>query len=350
MNIQRANMYAGAIIGSLLFFLLVNFFADLIYFGPEEAGEEEEVLAYAVETEEAEGGGEGAGEEAAGPDWSALLAAVDAAQGEKLFAKCKSCHSLEPGVNKVGPSLAGVVGRPIASVEGFSYSPALREMAGERWTLENLAAFLMDPKGFAPGTKMSFKGFKKPEEAVAMVVYLNEAGGNPVPLGPEKKAEAPAPEPAEETAAVEAPAAGETAEAPAQAPAAPAAEPAEAGKQAGSEAAAATEGGGDLLAGADLARGEKVFKKCKSCHSLEPGKNKLGPTLYGLVGRPVASVEGYSYSAAMKEKGGTWTVEALDAFLAKPKEFVPGTKMSFSGLRKPEDRAAVIAYIKAQGG
>ena len=106
------------------------------------------------------------------------------------------------------------------------------------------------------------------------------------------------------------------------------------------------------LAGADAgdpAKGEKVFKKCKACHSVEPGKNKVGPTLFGVVGRVVGSVEGYKYSKAMlakKDEGLVWTEENLDKFLEKPKKFIPGTKMSFAGLRKPQQRADVIAYLK----
>ncbi len=101
-------------------------------------------------------------------------------------------------------------------------------------------------------------------------------------------------------------------------------------------------------AGGDMA-GAKVFKKCKSCHKLDQsGKNGTGPNLWGVVGRQVASVEGFRYSDALKGKGGTWDEAALDAFLADPKKAVPGTKMTFAGLKKPEDRAAVIAYLAAQ--
>jgi len=100
------------------------------------------------------------------------------------------------------------------------------------------------------------------------------------------------------------------------------------------------------LAGADLAKGEKLFKRCKTCHSLEEGKKKVGPSLFGLFGRTAGSVEGYKYSKAMKESGIVWDEETLDAFLTKPKDLVPKTKMSFPGFKNEQDRIDIIAYLK----
>jgi cytochrome c len=100
------------------------------------------------------------------------------------------------------------------------------------------------------------------------------------------------------------------------------------------------------LAGADLAKGEKLFKRCKTCHSLEEGKKKVGPSLFGLFGRTAGSVEGYKYSKAMKESGIVWDEETLDAYLTKPKDLVPKTKMAFPGLKKEQDRIDIIAYLK----
>lgn len=104
-----------------------------------------------------------------------------------------------------------------------------------------------------------------------------------------------------------------------------------------------------LMAAADAAKGETVFKKCGACHKLD-GANAVGPHLDAVVGRPVASVEGFAYSDGMHAHGGDWTPEALFAFLEDPKGVVPGTKMSFAGLPKPEDRANVIAYLEQHGG
>jgi cytochrome c len=95
----------------------------------------------------------------------------------------------------------------------------------------------------------------------------------------------------------------------------------------------------------DAAAGKAVFNKCAICHTTAPAKNGLGPTLFGVVGRHSASVIGFSYSAAMKTADKTWDEATLDVYLTNPKVLVPGTKMVFAGLPKPEDRANVIAYL-----
>ena len=97
---------------------------------------------------------------------------------------------------------------------------------------------------------------------------------------------------------------------------------------------------------ADVDAGKKVFRKCKACHTLkEGGKSAIGPNLYGVVGRNAATVDGFKYSKAMKESGLVWDEETLTGYLTKPKEFLPGNKMPFPGLKKPEQIENVIAYI-----
>jgi cytochrome c len=104
----------------------------------------------------------------------------------------------------------------------------------------------------------------------------------------------------------------------------------------------------DLLPNATVAQGETVSKICASCHVFEKGGgNRIGPNLYGVVGRARATAPDFAYSDAMKAKGGSWTVDSLNEFLWNPQAFVPGTKMTFTGLKKPEDRAAIITYLES---
>ena len=95
--------------------------------------------------------------------------------------------------------------------------------------------------------------------------------------------------------------------------------------------------------------GEAVFKKnCAICHTVEAGKNKIGPALSGIVGRKAGTISGFNYSAANNSSGATWDEQTLDTYLIAPQKFIPGTKMVFVGLPNPEDRKALIAYLKEQ--
>lgn len=102
-------------------------------------------------------------------------------------------------------------------------------------------------------------------------------------------------------------------------------------------------------AGGDPAKGKVVFRKCQSCHSLGEGQNRTGPTLFHIVGRPIASVEGFHYSEAMRAFAGggkVWDEATLATYLPAPRDVVDGTRMMFVGLKKPEDVANVIAYLE----
>jgi len=99
-----------------------------------------------------------------------------------------------------------------------------------------------------------------------------------------------------------------------------------------------------LLAAADAGNGAKVYSKCKACHKVD-GSNGTGPYLNGVIGRDIGSVDGFGYSAILTELEGDWTPEAMNAFLEDVKGYAPGTKMSFSGLKKETDRANLIAYL-----
>tara|TARA_Y100000590_G_scaffold464608_1_gene634470 strand:+ start:228 stop:755 length:528 start_codon:yes stop_codon:yes gene_type:complete len=101
-----------------------------------------------------------------------------------------------------------------------------------------------------------------------------------------------------------------------------------------------------IFASTNAADGEKVFKKCAACHSIaQGGGNKIGPALWGVLGRKVGAVTDYKYSKAMAAYGKNWSFEEMNGFLLKPKDWIKGTKMSFAGLKKAKDRAAVILYM-----
>ena len=113
--------------------------------------------------------------------------------------------------------------------------------------------------------------------------------------------------------------------------------------------ASSSTGSGDimaLLASASAADGKKVFKKCAACHSIaKGGGNKIGPALWGVLGRQAGSISDYKYSKAMATHGKSWSFEEMNGFLIKPKDWIKGTKMTFVGLKKETERAAVILYM-----
>ena len=156
----------GAVCGSLLVFLLGNWAADSLY-SMEGGHGGEETQSYVIAVEDS--GAAAAVEE--GPAFADLYAAADVAAGEKAFAKCKACHKVD-GTDGTGPHLNGVVGRAKAAAAGFGYSDVLKGMAADSWTPENLDAFLENPKGYAPGTKMSFAGLPKVQDRANLIAYL----------------------------------------------------------------------------------------------------------------------------------------------------------------------------------
>lgn len=98
----------------------------------------------------------------------------------------------------------------------------------------------------------------------------------------------------------------------------------------------------------NAAKGEKVFAQCKACHVAEEGKNRVGPSLWAIVGRKSGSIAGFNYSKANKESGVTWSEDVLFTYLEAPAKFMPGTRMAFGGLKQVQDRADVIAYLKTR--
>ena len=318
MKHYRLNQIAMAVLGALL---LIFGTKTLINIAFEE--HEPEKPGFEVATKQ----GEKAGEKpavAAGSDLPALLAKADAAKGETTGAICKACHAFEAGApSPIGPNLHNVVGRKIASVEGFNYSPALKAKAGEVWSYENLNHWITNPQAFASGTTMAFPGLPDARQRADVIMFLRSKTENPPPLP-------------EVVAAKEA-------------PAAEGAKPAE-GAAKGGEAAP----GAEILpalAKADPKKGEASVALCKVCHAFDKGApSPIGPNLYGVVGRKIASLEGFNYSPALKAKAseGDWTFEHLDMWLTNPQAFAAGTTMAFPGLPDLQTRADVIDFLRTK--
>lgn len=172
-NTMTLTKAAGALVGSLLFLLLAVWMASGIFdMTVAKNADGETPQAYVIEVADAAPAAEAEEEEV---DMDALMANADAAKGEKDFGKCKACHRLD-GSNTTGPHLDGVVGRAIASVDGFAYSNAMVEHAEDYpdWSPEALLHFLTNPRAEVPGTKMVFAGFKNPQDIANLVAYLEQ--------------------------------------------------------------------------------------------------------------------------------------------------------------------------------
>ncbi|MET1026163.1 MAG: cytochrome c family protein [Dongiaceae bacterium] len=293
-----------------------------------------------------QGGGEGGAAAPAAPaapsaiePISKLLASADPAKGEAIAKKCMTCHDFtKGGPNKVGPNLWGVIGRQAGSHEGFAYSDAIKGI-GKPWTYEMINHFIDSPKNYAPGTKMTFAGLPKTEERAEVIAWLRTQSDSPAPLPSDADIKAADDQFKKDQDA--------------------AAKPAEAAPQPQANAAAAPAGGAaggsdfqpslPLIAAADPAKGETLAAKCKVCHNFEKGgPNKIGPDLWGVVGRQAGSHEGFAYSDAIKALGKPWDFASLDHFIYSPQGFAKGTKMTFPGLKKPEDRAALLRWLRDQ--
>lgn len=299
---DRFNTIAGwTLFGGILALGLGSLSAH--YFRADKP-ERPEKMGYAIAGVEAEGGA-GATKEASIEE---RLSKGDVKKGEATFAKCTACHTIaNGGANGIGPNLWAVVGDAIAQGRGgYAFSDALKKHTG-KWDFAELDKWLTNPSAYATGTKMTFAGISDAQDRANVILYLNSQGSNlPLP-----KFDAAA-------AAAAAPAAG----------AAPAAA---------------------AVAAGDPKKGEAVFAKCTACHTIaKGGPNGIGPNLAGIVGDAIAQGRGgYAFSDALKGHSGKWDEATLNEWLTSPSKFAPGTKMTFAGLPDAQQRADVIAYLKA---
>ena len=309
MKYYRFNQIAMAVLGALLLFFGTKTLINIAY----EEHEPEKPGLEVAGSEEHPGGGEV--KPGGGAELATLLASADPAKGAEVAKKCAICHSFDKGgPNMIGPNLYGVLGRKIASHEGYEYSDALKAKSSEDWTYENLNHMIENPNAFAPGTKMAlFPGLPDAKQRADVIAFLRTKNDNPPPLP-------------EVTATEEKPAGEET----------------PGGGEAGDAAFLA------LVAKADPKQGEADAALCKVCHSFEKGGPAIvGPDLYGVVGRKIASVEGFNYTPALKAHQGDWTYSNLDVWLKNPQAFAPGTAMVFPGVPDDKKRANIVAFLRA---
>lgn len=213
-------------------------------------------------------------------------------RGREIFKRCQNCHTIEEGgYHRIGPNLYGIMGRKIASLPDFDYSPALKEYSGV-WTAEVLNSFIERPNHVAMGTDMSFRGINNPSDREALVSFLALQGPGTINIE------------VEDTLL-------------------------------------------QALENGDAERGKRLFHPCQACHSFKAGAaNKIGPNLYGVVGREIASSPGFGYSEQLVKLSGIWTPERLNSFIFEEKKFRRGTHMAFRPFTELSDRADLIAWLK----
>jgi len=311
MKYYRFNQIAMAVLGALLLFFGAKTIVNIAYeeHEPEKPGFE------VSGTEEKPGGSEE--KPGGGAELATLLAGADPTRGADVAKKCAICHTFDKGgPNLIGPNLYGVLGRKVASHEGYEYSDALKAKGGD-WDYAQLDHMIENPNAYAPGTKMAlFPGLPDVKQRADVIVFLRTKNDNPPPL-PEATAGGGEEKPGGEKPAGEA-------------------------APSGSEVIA-------LLATADPKQGEADAALCKVCHTFDKGGAPLvGPNLYGIVGAKIAAHEGFNFTPALKAHEGEWTYELLDTWITNPQAFAPGTMMAFPGIPDAKKRANVIAFMRSK--
>ncbi|MBF0195077.1 MAG: cytochrome c family protein [Magnetococcales bacterium] len=232
-------------------------------------------------------------------------------RGKRISRSCTACHDLTSArrTTLIGPPLWGIINNPTGTAKGYKYSKAHMEAveAGLVWTEENLDSYLTNPKAFIPGNRMAFAGIKVDEERWALIEYLKTLQDK----SDLDSYEHPLIDHAQFSGN------GNT---------------------------------GSISYKVRVKRGRIVAEKCGACHDLTKRKrNIVGPPLFGIVGRPSGGVVSFKYSKGFKKKaseGLVWTIKNLDTYLTNPKEFIPGTKMLFSGVSNPKQRENLLTYLR----
>lgn len=204
---------------------------------------------------------------------------------KEITSECIACHTNDS--NSFGPSLKGVYGRQVGSLASYKYSDTLRDLVGF-WGNVTLDAYLQKPHRLIPNSKMRHKGLSNPLERKMIINWLKYNS------------------PAEQVKIT------------------------------------------DLVAGGDTSKGHKIFQACRTCHSYTYGKaNKIGPNLYGVMGRDIASAPNFNYSARLQKFSGIWSPISLNRFFVERKGLRQGSHYAFKKLKTQKDRADLIAFLAA---
>jgi|GEM_PF-432168 len=215
----------------------------------------------------------------------------DISRGPSLFQNCVRCHTISKGgEHRFGPNLHGLMERDIASAPGYQYSKTLKDQTGH-WDEKRLNAFIAKPHLALPGNKMPYAGLMNPHDRADLLAWLLVASGDP---GLDEGIDQPL----------------------------------------------------GNYSGGDPARGRILTRPCRVCHNFRPDEgHKIGPNLFGVMGRKIAGAEDYDYSELHLRRGGYWTPETLTNFFLERKGFRQGTHRAFKTLKGPIDRADLIAYL-----
>ncbi|MDI2090268.1 c-type cytochrome [Commensalibacter oyaizuii] len=244
------------------------------------------------------------------------LASANISKGKQIAAnQCGLCHSFnKDDSHKIGPYLYDIMDRHIASVQGFNYSQSLKKHRKEQWDIQNLNQWLIRPSAFASDTNMAYPGMPSKQDRIDLIAYLKTLSSNhqdkeilSIQYDPAKS-----PDIQRVTNL--------------------------------SEKSKTTQ-----ISEKNIVTGKQNFEHfCAVCHSVKPnGTHGLGPNLYDIVDKPIASKGNYTYSKALKAKQGDWTESSLDQWLENPEKWAPGNKMIYNGIASLAVRKEIILYLRS---